>query len=132
MWRKHWLILFIWVITIGGGQVLNTILKQFFARPRPTFANPLVVAQYYSFPSGHAMMSSIAYGMLAYMLCRLLRNHFQRFLMILATITIIFLIGLSRMALGVHYFSDIVAGYAVASLWLITCISAWRIVQQRK
>ena len=130
--QRRWLTLLVWLVTILGGQLLNTLLKSFFARPRPTFASPLVIEQYYSFPSGHAMMSFIAYGMLAYVLCVLLRNNFQRFLVVLAGVAIIFLIGLSRIALGVHYFSDVVAGYAVASLWLITCITAWRYVQQRK
>ncbi len=131
-WKRQWLGLVMWLITIVGGEGLNSLLKLFFARPRPTFATPLVIERFYSFPSGHAMMSFIAYGMLAYIICVLLKNNAQRLLVVLATGFIIFVIGVSRIALGVHYFSDVVAGYAVASFWLITCIGAWRYIQQRR
>lgn len=131
-WQRRWLALIIWLITIGGGQLLNTVLKEFFARPRPTFTSPLVIEQYYSFPSGHAMMSFIAYGMLAYIICIMLRSNGQRLAVVLIAAAVVILIGISRMTLGVHYFSDVVAGYAVGTLWLVTCIGAWRYVQQRR
>ncbi len=131
-WKRQWLGLIIWSITIVGGEVLNSLLKLFFARPRPTFATPLVIERFYSFPSGHAMMSFIAYGMLAYIICVLLKDNALRLLVVLATGFIITLIGISRIALGVHYFSDVTAGYAVAALWLVFCIVAWRYVQQRR
>jgi len=132
VWRRQWLGLIIWTITIAGGEILNSLLKVFFARPRPTFATPLVIERFYSFPSGHAMMSFIAYGMLAYIICVLLKNNAQRLLVILATGFIIVIIGVARIALGVHYFSDVVAGYTVATLWLVTCISTWRYIDQRR
>ena len=132
IWKRQWLGLIIWIITIGGGQILNTVLKTAFARPRPTFANPLVIAQYYSFPSGHAMMSFIVYGMLAYIICVLLKNNSHRGIVTLIAALIIILIGISRLTLGVHYFSDIIAGYSVAALWLVICISIWRYIQQRR
>jgi len=131
-WRRQWLDLVIWIITIVGGELLNTLLKLFFARPRPTFATPLVIERYYSFPSGHAMMSFIAYGMLAYILCLLVKSGPSRLLIILATAFIIIVIGISRIALGVNYFSDVVAGYTVAAFWLVTCISAWRFIHARR
>jgi membrane-associated phospholipid phosphatase len=131
-WKRQWLGLVMWVITIAGGELLNSVLKLFFARPRPTFATPLVIERFYSFPSGHAMMSFIAYGMLAYIICVLLKNNVQRLLVILATGFIIIIIGVSRIALGVHYLSDVLAGYSVASLWLITCITTWRFIQARR
>lgn len=121
-----------WTIAIVGGEILNSLLKLFFARPRPTFATPLVIERFYSFPSGHAMMSFIAYGMLAYIICALLKDNAQRLLVVLATGFIITVIGVARIALGVHYFSDVTAGYAVAALWLVFCIGAWRYVQQRR
>ena len=77
-------------------------------------------------------MSFIAYGMLAYIICVLLKNNAQRLVVILATGFIIIAIGISRIALGVHYFSDVVAGYSVASLWLFTCITTWRFIHQRR
>ncbi|MCA0455248.1 MAG: phosphatase PAP2 family protein [Chloroflexi bacterium] len=131
-WKRQRLGLIIWVVTISGGQILNAALKLFFARPRPTFASPLVIEQYYSFPSGHAMMSFIAYGMLAYVICVLLKNNAQRLVVTLLAALIIILIGISRMALGVHYFSDVIAGYSVAALWLVICVTVWRSIQQRR
>ncbi len=130
--QRRWLSFVVWFITIAGGQLLNTLLKIFFARPRPTFASPLVIEQFYSFPSGHAMMSFIAYGMLAYLICVMLKNNALRLVVILLAAFVVMLIGISRMTLGVHYFSDVIAGYSVAALWLFTCISAWRYVQQRR
>ena len=70
--------------------------------------------------------------MLAYIICLMLKNNAQRLIVLLATAFIIIIIGVSRIALGVHYFSDVVAGYAVAALWLITCISVWRFIHQRR
>ncbi len=131
-WKKHWLALIMWLITIAGGYFLNSLLKQFFARPRPTFANPLVIEQFYSFPSGHSMLSIIAYGMMAYIICLLLKNNLQRFIIVLLGIIVIALIGLSRLALGVHYFSDVLAGYAVGALWLMSCIGVWRFIHSRR
>lgn len=131
-WQRRWLAVIMWLLTIGGGQLLNTLLKAFFARPRPSFSDPLAVAQYYSFPSGHAMMSFIAYGMLAYVVVFMVRNPTVRLLVIFAASATIGLIGISRMTLGVHYFSDVIAGYAVGTLWLVTCIAAWRYVRQRR
>ena len=130
--QRRWLGLVMWVITIIGGELLNVLLKQVFARPRPTFASPLVIERYYSFPSGHAMMSFIAYGMLAYLLCLIVKNNASRLIIVLCAFFIILLIGLSRIALGVHYFSDVLAGYSVASLWLVTCITAWRYVHRQR
>ncbi|MBI1278890.1 MAG: phosphatase PAP2 family protein [Anaerolineaceae bacterium] len=131
-WKRQWLGLIVWTITIVGGEILNSLLKVFFARPRPTFATPLVIERFYSFPSGHAMMSFIAYGMLAYIICVLLKNNALRLLVVLAAGFVILAIGVSRIALGVHYFSDVAAGFTVAALWLVTCITAWRYVQQRR
>lgn len=131
-WKRQWLGLVMWIITIVGGEILNSLLKVFFARPRPTFATPIVIERFYSFPSGHAMMSFIAYGMLAYIICVLLKNNAQRFVVIIAAGLIVILIGVSRIALGVHYFSDVVAGYSVAALWLVFCITGWRYIQRRR
>lgn len=131
-WKRQWLGLIMWIITIAGGEILNSLLKLFFARPRPTFATPLTIERFYSFPSGHAMMSFIAYGMLAYIICVLLKNNVQRLLVIIATGFIVIFVGAARIALGVHYFSDVAAGYSVAALWLVFCISAWRYIQQRR
>jgi undecaprenyl-diphosphatase len=116
--QRRWTYLMTWVAAWTGGEVLNQLLKQFFARPRPIFADPLQTAANYSFPSGHAMFSAIAYGVLAYFILLGLKQRWQRIAVIIGMLLLVLLIGLSRIYLGVHYFSDVVAGYAAGSTWL--------------
>lgn len=123
LWKRKWLRLGVWIAALAGGEVLNFLLKGLFARPRPSFTDPLAEALYFSFPSGHAMMSLIAYGLVAYFLYLKLPRAWMRVLMTTALIALILLIGLSRLYLGVHYFSDVLAGFAVGGLWLSFCIT---------
>jgi undecaprenyl-diphosphatase len=130
--RRRWLRLGVWVAALAGGQALNTLLKAWIARPRPTFADPLATAIYFSFPSGHAMMSLITYGLLAYFLFISLRSAWLRVPITAALISLIFLIGLSRLYLGVHYMTDVVAGFVVGGLWLGICITAMNFILDRR
>ncbi|MCC6612672.1 MAG: phosphatase PAP2 family protein [Anaerolineae bacterium] len=122
--RRQWLNLLAWSVALAGGQVLNFLLKTLFARPRPVFADPVVIESYYSFPSGHAMFSLIAYGMLAYLIGLYVKNHYARILVVFLAVLAIVLIGISRMVLGVHYLSDVVGGFIAGGVWLATCIAA--------
>ena len=65
-WRRQWLYLWTWAAAVGGSALLNHLIKDLFARPRPSFEHPLLLETSYSFPSGHAMESFVVYGMLAY------------------------------------------------------------------
>jgi membrane-associated phospholipid phosphatase len=114
----------VWVIALLGGQLLNLALKAWFARPRPVFDNPIATAAFYSFPSGHAMMSIITYGLAAYFLIVNTQRRSRKLLILTITVLIVALVGLSRLYLGVHYLSDVGAGYAAGGVWLITCITA--------
>lgn len=127
-WRFR---LALWVIAVVGGQILNSSLKLWFARPRPAFDEPLVIENFYSFPSGHAMMSLILYGLLASLMVVNMPNRPRQLLVITVAALLIFLIGLSRIYLGVHYFSDVVAGFAAGGLWLSTCITALNFLRSR-
>jgi len=122
--RRQWLYLLAWVVALAGGQALNLLLKTLFARPRPVFADPVVVESYYSFPSGHSMMSLIAYGMLAYLIGLYIKNHYARIFVVFIAALAIVLIGISRMVLGAHYLSDVVGGFIAGGVWLATCIAA--------
>lgn len=130
--RRQWLWLLAWVITLAGGELLNVVLKAVFSRPRPVFAEPLAVEIYYSFPSGHAMLSLIAYGMLAYLLALRTPSRIGRILLIFAAVLLVVLIGISRLYLGVHYLSDVVAGYLAGSAWLAACIAAMGVIRRRR
>jgi membrane-associated phospholipid phosphatase len=103
---------------VAGSALLNWLLKGLFQRPRPHFAHPLVVETSYSFPSGHAMESFVVYGMLAYLAVLWLRSWEARMAAVCGAALVVVLIGFSRMYLGVHYFSDVVAGYAAGGVWL--------------
>lgn len=130
--RRDWIRLGVWIAALVGGEVLNFLLKAVFARPRPTFSDPLATALYYSFPSGHAMMSLITYGLLGYFLYNALPLRWQRVAVVVGLIVLILLIGFSRIYLGVHYLSDVLAGFAVGGLWLSFCITAMRYLQERQ
>jgi membrane-associated phospholipid phosphatase len=98
---------------------LNYQLKEQFLRERPSF-NAVYEAAHYSFPSGHSMNSMAVYSFICYLLIRYLSNtNKQNKTLLISTITLIFLIGLSRIYLGVHYLTDVVAGFSAGFVWFI-------------
>jgi membrane-associated phospholipid phosphatase len=109
-----------WVLTLVGGAALNFALKQVFARIRPVH-DGLVLADGYSFPSGHSSGSVITYGMLAYLAMRLAPQRWH-VPVALAVSALAVTIGASRMFLRVHYASDVIAGFALGAAWLAVCI----------
>ena len=121
--RRKWLNLGTWLAALAGGLVLNELLKELFARPRPYFEHPLVLETSYSFPSGHATMSLIVYGMLAYFCVLAIRTWRARTAVVFGASLLVLLIGFSRIYLGVHYFSDVVAGFASGGIWLSALIT---------
>ncbi|MDF2657296.1 MAG: phosphoesterase PA-phosphatase related [Paenibacillus sp.] len=100
-------------------------LKSVFERPRPT-ADALIEAAGYSFPSGNALMSASFYGLIVYLLYRQWRrrNKAAAYTTVVAGILLILGIGISRIYLGVHYPSDIVAGFAIGGAWMLVCAGA--------
>lgn len=108
-------------ITAIGGTGLNLLIKQLFNRQRPKLWK-LVAGEPHtsSFPSGHAMLSLVIYGFIAYLLAR----HFRRWRwwIVSLIIVLIALIGFSRVYLGIHWPTDIVAGQAAGLTWLMACL----------
>ena len=105
----------------GGGAIgLNFLLKKLFARDRPLLWERVVDVRFYSFPSGHAMISMVIYGLLGYFLGS--RFPKQRWFIYSLTVVLVAAIGLSRLYLGVHWPTDVIAGYTAGLVWLITCI----------
>ena len=101
----------------GGSGALNSVLKALFARARPDLVEHLVVVVTPSFPSGHALLSAAVYPMLAAVTGRELeRLAFRRYLFALAAFLVL-LIGITRIYLGVHWPSDVLAGWFIGSLW---------------
>jgi membrane-associated phospholipid phosphatase len=107
-------------IVCVGGVLINQEMKLFFAKPRPELWPRLITDPTFSFPSGHAVGSMIIYGFIAYILANELQQY-RIYIYILASF-LIAAIGFSRLYLGVHYPTDIIAGYGVSFLWLTTCL----------
>jgi undecaprenyl-diphosphatase len=129
--QRQWIVLGGWIAALTGGSLLNQVLKLVIQRPRPPYAAAFLTHYSWSFPSGHAMLSLIGYGMLAYLLVVLWvhRRRLQVAIVLGATLLTL-AIGLSRLYLGVHYFSDVVGGYAAGVLWLSTCISGLEVARR--
>ena len=124
---RCWLMLG-WVAAVAGNGVLNTALKQMFARVRPLGLDGLTLADGFSFPSGHSSGSLVAYGMLAYLALRLLpfRWHLSALLLAMA---VAFTVGSSRIFLRVHFASDVIAGFASGAAWLALCVTTSELVR---
>jgi len=106
------------LFAVVGGKVLNTVLKESFGRPRPSVVEAVDSVSSLSFPSGHAMSSFVAYGAVAYLVARLEPTRTLRAVTWTLACLIILGIGVSRMYLGVHYPSDVLAGFLGGLAWL--------------
>jgi undecaprenyl-diphosphatase len=119
--KKHSWDATILIIALTGATFMNWILKLVFHRSRPD-APSLAQAFGYSFPSGHAMISFVFYGMLVYLLWVNFKRGKSTYLITFLMALLILAIGISRIYLGVHYPSDVIAGYAAGGFWLTGCI----------
>lgn len=106
--------------SIGAGLTIYTT-KIFFHRLRPLDA--LITEKSFSFPSGHALISIALYGLLVYVIQLNLKNKSQKITTVSIGTILILLIGISRLYLGVHYFSDVIGGYLIGSIWLTIGVS---------
>lgn len=119
--RRQWSLSACWATAQIGILPIAYGIKACFQRTRPPHDPRFVTDVGWSFPSGHAISSAVFYGMLAYVLLHLLPPRWHR-VVIAATLLPAGLIGLSRILLQAHYFSDVVAGYACGLAWLMLCI----------
>ena len=105
----------------AGGELLNELLKRLFARPRPDPAFHLTAVGSLSFPSGHAMLSAIIYLTLAAFLARLVRSRDLKLYVVGVAFLLSLLVGVTRVYLGVHYASDVLAGWSAGLAWALVC-----------
>jgi undecaprenyl-diphosphatase len=133
--RHHYSAALLWVSMIGAGFV-NAALKVSFNRPRPdVFPWRTQHVGLASFPSGHAMTSIVVYGTLAFLIARLAPTRLLRRLTWALAILVILLIGWSRLYLGVHWPSDVLAGFVMGAAWAVICglgIEAVRYFRSRR
>lgn len=106
-------------VSTAGGMVLTTVLKSVFERARPELFESGYTASFYSFPSGHASVAVGFYGALTLILAYRLRG-FARWAVAVGGLALVLLIGFSRLYLGVHYPTDVLAGFLSAPLWLVS------------
>lgn len=109
------------LVSTLGGISASLLMKHLFDRPRPDIVPHLSQVYTNSFPSGHSMMSAIVYLTLAALVAPLLRHFWVRFYVITVAIVLTILIGISRVYMGVHYPTDVVAGWAAGLVWALAC-----------
>lgn len=115
----------------GGGLAISQTLKLIFGRERPDMAYRAVEASNASFPSGHAMLSAVIFLTLGVMAARFADKRRVKVLAMVAAVLVSLLVGLSRVYLGVHWASDVLAGWCVGAAWAMACWLAAFFVQRR-
>jgi membrane-associated phospholipid phosphatase len=119
-WRREWRWVVATAAVIPGTLVLNHLLKLLFERARPRWEDPLLSLSSYSFPSGHTAGAMALYGLLAaYAVSRAPKHQWA---IVLVAAAMVALVALSRMVLGVHYLSDVVAATLSTGMWLVLCL----------
>jgi len=120
------------LISVAGGTALNDLLKYIFARPRPDLVLHTTQVFTSSFPSGHATVSAVVYLTLGALLARDAPSVAAKIYVMAVAILIVFLVGVSRVFLGVHYPTDVLAGWCIGSAWALTCWLAANRLKNRR
>lgn len=124
--RTGWFMVF----AVVGGTVISTVLKALFDRPRPDLTG---VAQVFtaSFPSGHATVSAVVFLTIGAMLAEATPERWLKLFYIATAILLTVLVGVSRIYLGVHYPTDVLAGWSLGAAWALLCTTAAHFVRER-
>jgi undecaprenyl-diphosphatase len=132
-WRRqapYWLLCV--VIAAPGGMLINVLLKNVYARPRPMFDEPLLTLATYSFPSGHTAASTLFYGLIACYVVTTSPSWRKRCLAMVLAAVMVLLVAFSRVYLGAHFVSDVLAAMAYSAGWLAVCIAAVSTLRRRR
>jgi undecaprenyl-diphosphatase len=122
-----------WLVLIAtlGGFVLSSILKHSYHRPRPNLVVHLSAVYTTSFPSGHSMLSAVVYMTLGTLLANFVTERRVKFYFVSVAMVLTFLVGVSRVFMGVHYPTDVLAGWSAGLAWALLCWMAARYLQRR-
>ncbi len=120
--RKEWYKAVISTIVMGGGMSLVYILKELIQRPRPDLSTALVHAEGWSLPSGHATAAILFVVLIIYLYVGHIKNQYIKVAITVLLIILVILSGYSRVYLGVHWVSDIIAGYILGTVWSLAVI----------
>lgn len=125
--QRRWLLLFSWDVMFLGMWVLTQTIKPLFHRERPAGAEHLLTTTSFSFPSSHALSAIAAFGMITFALTETIEMEREsRAALWFFTATLVICVGTSRLYLGAHYLSDVLAGLLTGALWLAVCLFAYR------
>ncbi|MFL5606785.1 MAG: phosphatase PAP2 family protein [Gemmatimonadaceae bacterium] len=130
--RRDWFRAVALTLAVVGGSLLNDLLKALFHRGRPETATEFIRHESWSFPSGHSMNSLIGFGFVAYLFLERTEDRRARIAIMLATLVLVGLVGFSRLYLGVHYLSDVIAGFLAGAVWLLVCVAALRVAERQR
>ncbi|MEA1888478.1 MAG: phosphatase PAP2 family protein [Pseudomonadota bacterium] len=129
--QRHKLAIFV-AISIPTGSLVNSLLKGFFERPRPNIVPHATDAALSSFPSGHAMMSTVVFLTLGALLSLSTNDNRIKIYILCWSILLTILVGISRLYLGVHWPTDILAGWLAGAVWALLCLLAGNWILRRK
>lgn len=118
------------VAAVVGGALLSWALKEFFARPRPDLVPHIAQVTSPSFPSGHSLLAVVMYLTLGSLVSRLVEGLRAKIYVLSVGVTFAFLVGVSRVYIGVHYPTDVLAGWTVGLIWALVCWLATRHLQR--
>ena len=121
-----------WLAAQAGGGLLNLALKETFERTRPEFADPMLASSSWSFPSGHAMGTFIFCGLACYLVLRERRSWIAVAIAVTGALSWCVVMAFSRLYLGVHFISDVLAGLVAGTAWVAVCVSALEVIRQRR
>lgn len=127
---RHWMLTL--VAAVPGGMLLNVAMKHVFARARPHFDEPILLLSTYSFPSGHTVAATLLYGVLACYFTRHARSWGARAAIVVAACAMVLLVAGSRLYLGAHYLSDVMAGMLEGCAWLAICVTSVATLRRRQ
>lgn len=127
---RHWMLTLL--LAVPGGMLLNVAMKHTFARARPYFDEPILTLSTYSFPSGHTVAATLLYGVLACYLARRARSWQARAAIVTLACAMVLLVAGSRLYLGAHYLSDVLAAMAEGCAWLAICVTGVATLRRRQ
>jgi undecaprenyl-diphosphatase len=132
LWRTHrYRLMAFLIVTSSVGGIIDSVVKILVARPRPNLANPIIPLHGKSFPSGHVMSSTIVYGALLLIFFPAIPKRW-RAPSIGGVLVLVAAIGVSRLALGVHYITDVVGGFVLGLAWLAASTAAFSIWREER
>lgn len=132
LWQRHWACAVLVAVTSLGAGLLVVVIKQLVGRNRPPELSRLVYEPSLSYPSGHTLGSTVVVGIVAITLIPRLRRQWVRVVATVLAVLFPVAVGLSRVYLGVHWLSDVLAGWTIGLIWLAVCVTVFTVVRAER